>query len=150
MTPTASKPTSTSSCSPACYHCRSSNHIASAAVLNWVLNVTYVVRMAISPRCAGSWTRPPSLTEETLQSGSSDDSGDFTVFATASTSATRRKVLINDMCIDILIDTGAEVSILPCHLVFLSISSCVLRQFKPEGSLTFLFVDSHMHCELQR
>ena len=43
--------------------------------------------------------------EETPQFNNSDGSGDFTVFATASTSAIRRKVLINDMCVDILIDT---------------------------------------------
>ena len=47
--------------------------------------------------------------EESLQSA---DHLDLAVFATSSTLATRQSILINGVCLDILVDTGAEVNVL--------------------------------------
>ena len=118
MTPAASKPASTSSRRQACYHCGSSNHIASAAICPAVSDKCRVCGKNghFAKVCRSMTKATISHIEETLQSDNSDDSRDFTVFATASTSAIRRKVLINDVCVNILIDTGAEVSILPLSL----------------------------------
>ena len=48
--------------------------------------------------------------QRSLQSA---DHPDLAVFATSSTMATGRSVLINGVCLDILIDAGVEVNILP-------------------------------------
>ena len=118
MAPAASKPASTSSRRRACYRCGSSDHIASAATCPAVSAKCRVCgkNRHFAKMCRSVNKAIVNHIEETPQSDNSDDSGDFTVFATASVTATRRKVLINDVCVDILIDTGAEVSVLPLSL----------------------------------